>query len=703
MKKLMTCGLALLLTCAIAEAYWPTPTANFMVDTPTDVDVTFEGYSTAGWHGNFIRWSPSYRWCVSVFVDTYIANPDDVMVNASVSSWTGLYGMTCGFAELRTILQPSGSGELAVMRREGCIAAASATYSAVGSPSTGDWTWTIRVRGHFFNPNLDIDDDTDGFTENQGDCDDSNPLIHPGAVDIPANGMDEDCDGQDATDPSLTDDDGDGFSEAQGDCDDSNPLIHSGAVDIPANGIDEDCDGQDATDPSLTDDDGDGFSETQGDCDDSNPLIHSGAADIPANGIDEDCDGQDSTDPLLTDDDGDGFSETQGDCDDSNPLIHPGAVDIPANGIDEDCDGQDATDPSLTDDDGDGFSEAQGDCDDSNPLIHPGAVDIPANGIDEDCDGQDATCEEGLYVTLSVEDSEPVNYPKFSRVVMAAYFTPPGGIQHALECSGYSRFNYYQKVLYFPAGFFPTGFSLGFVDPPLGGFGGDPADQLPFYWDEGPVLVPKYHISGHLNDATLDFCDLPIDSRFDVSNPDHYRKYYTALVGIRSDNTFDVLDSWTWKSNFNLKDGGVFFRNLGLTSDSDEGGGGIFELKPHLTFSELPLELLVDLYQDGAANLPEDLDGDGVPNQDDACVGSDTSSTVVIDGCDSTVSNRILANGYTVSDLIRKIAESASTHGEFVGAVTHLAKQLTDSGLMPEKERGKLISCAAQSAIPKLR
>ena len=43
----------------------------------------------------------------------------------------------------------------------------------------------------------DIDQDGDGFTPNDGDCNDTSPIYHPGAIDISGDGQDFDCDGAD--------------------------------------------------------------------------------------------------------------------------------------------------------------------------------------------------------------------------------------------------------------------------------------------------------------------------------------------------------------------------------------------------------------------------------------------------------------------------------------------------------------------------
>jgi len=82
------------------------------------------------------------------------------------------------------------------------------------------------------------DADGDGVTK-PSDCNDDDPAIRPGALDVVENGIDEDCSGADAVN---LDRDGDGFPRPA-DCNDANRRIHPGATDIPGNKVDEDCRG----------------------------------------------------------------------------------------------------------------------------------------------------------------------------------------------------------------------------------------------------------------------------------------------------------------------------------------------------------------------------------------------------------------------------------------------------------------------------
>jgi hypothetical protein len=82
-----------------------------------------------------------------------------------------------------------------------------------------------------------IDADRDGFAS-AIDCDDTAASIHPGAVDVLENGVDEDCDGRDAVN---LDRDADGFP-VPADCNDRDPAIRPGAVEIRGNDVDENCD-----------------------------------------------------------------------------------------------------------------------------------------------------------------------------------------------------------------------------------------------------------------------------------------------------------------------------------------------------------------------------------------------------------------------------------------------------------------------------
>lgn len=158
-----------------------------------------------------------------------------------------------------------------------------------------------------------------------GDCNDTNANVFPGAIEITGDGIDQNCDGGEVcwSDPD-NDDFGSfgtissidldctdpGEASVQGDCNNNDPTIYPGAPEIPGDAIDQDCSGGDTC---YQDFDNDNFGSSvvissadldcfdaneapvAGDCDDTNAGIYPGAVDIPGDGIDQDCSGSNAT------------------------------------------------------------------------------------------------------------------------------------------------------------------------------------------------------------------------------------------------------------------------------------------------------------------------------------------------------------------------------------------------------------------------
>ncbi len=232
----------------------------------------------------------------------------------------------------------------------------------------------------------EVDADQDGHRPlacGGDDCDDGNPLVHPGLAELCGDGLDNDCNGT----PEDRDADGDGvIAVACGgaDCNDTAAAAYPGGTEGCGDGLDNDCDGS----VDNRDQDDDGFLDPACggvDCNDTRADVHPGAPEL--------CDGRDNDCNGATDDkdlDRDGFIATAcggDDCDDGNPAVHPGLTEVCGNAVDEDCSGA-VNDRDL---DGDqaiesGLGCGGADCDDLDPSVYPGATER-YDLKDTDCDG----------------------------------------------------------------------------------------------------------------------------------------------------------------------------------------------------------------------------------------------------------------------------------------------------------------------------
>ncbi len=281
------------------------------------------------------------------------------------------------------------------------------------------------------------DADADGFSVAEGDCDDGNGDVHPGAAEQ-CDGNDQDCDGaidEDVVSTWYADGDGDGFGDdavvyttcepppgavaVGGDCDDQDDDTFPSA-DEPCDGVDNDCDGDVDEGVSLTwyaDADGDGYGD---------PSVTTVGCDVPAGAV---------TNAL--------------DCDDRDDTAHPDAEEV-CDEVDNDCDGTVDDGVATTywaDLDGDGHGNADmpeaacvvptgyatlnDDCDDTRADVSPDALEA-CNTIDDDCDGivdeDDATDAATWYLDVDADGHGDAGAP------VRACSVPSGATASSDDC-----------------------------------------------------------------------------------------------------------------------------------------------------------------------------------------------------------------------------------------------------------------------------
>jgi hypothetical protein len=163
--------------------------------------------------------------------------------------------------------------------------------------TTSPWT-PVKIQVIAALSAMPVDADRDGYPAG-ADCDDTNPTVFPGAVEICQDGVDQSCDGIDPA-AAQCDRDNDRFSPAKGDCDDANAAVNPG-IPERCDGIDNNCDGaiDEGFGVGATCLAGEGACRVSGgtSCNASyTGVVCSGAAGQPqpeiCDGVDNDCNGR---------------------------------------------------------------------------------------------------------------------------------------------------------------------------------------------------------------------------------------------------------------------------------------------------------------------------------------------------------------------------------------------------------------------------
>ena len=239
------------------------------------------------------------------------------------------------------------------------------------------------------------DADQDGYTEGDGDCNDYNGTINPGATEVWGDGYDNDCDGvvDEYLYPEL---DYTGTWRIT-------PVINmqncsyediSYFIIEQTGGVIK-CFFPEITSQAFNGSVGNGHDVYIGGAYLTLSLIISGTFTDSDNltgtiSFSSNCglSGSYTFSAVRSNDiDQDGYSEEEGDCNDYDGTINPGATEVCGDGIDQDCDGQDLD----CDTDGDGINDPADNC---PGVSNPEQLDSDGDGVGDICESHNMNPEE---------------------------------------------------------------------------------------------------------------------------------------------------------------------------------------------------------------------------------------------------------------------------------------------------------------------
>ena len=223
------------------------------------------------------------------------------------------------------------------------------------------------------------------------------------------------------------------------------------------------------------------------------------------------------------------------------------------------------------------------------------------------------------------------------------------------------------------------------------------------YFDDNQILVKRANLDGS-NIIDIITTPIPQPRDFQVDNQNGHLYILTSISVMRSNLDGSGLTTLLTTGSNNLQEIRLDIpNNLLYFSDAQNG---------LIRRSKLDGSELVNIITGGGTpggfgftTTPVDTDGDGIPDNEDACNDSDLRQNVFIGGINSGVKNRMLTSpkGCTLADLINELVVNAlvdaSNGGEFQSSFVFGIKSLKSDGTISGSEAGALKSTAAKAPL----